>query len=182
MARDRQRRDRPWWLRVDGLPPWWRRRRPEPVVVDLTAIDLRPTALITDSDPDTRRWFANALSSNGWQVREARSGDEALLSVEMGSPDVVILEHRLPIASGLDCAAVLRDRGFWGPIVLIAPGTVAIGLEAERLDLLVISKVDAAGMLRAIELLRPETIDLRDATSQRRRNAKQPPPRGGGRR
>src|SRR5688572_12906466 len=97
--------NRPWWLRLDGVPPWWpwpRKGRPDPTAIDLATIDLRPTVLVADSDEVMRDWFTATFTATGWQVRHAISGDEALRIIGPEPPDVVVLDHWLPDRPGLE--------------------------------------------------------------------------------
>ncbi len=57
-------------------------------------------------------------------VRHVRRGDEALQAIAEDSPDIVLLDERLPGKNGLDIFRELRARGDRRPVVLLT-GTMA---------------------------------------------------------
>jgi CheY-like chemotaxis protein len=62
--------------------------------------------LIVEDDEQLRRMFRTALTLAGFEVREARSGFEALQIIDADRPDVIVLDLLLP---GLDGYAVRRE-------------------------------------------------------------------------
>jgi two-component system response regulator DesR len=52
-------------------------------------------------------------------VAEAGNGDEALAMARKYSPDVVVLDVEMPVASGIEVAAQLTKSGFGGKIVIV---------------------------------------------------------------
>jgi CheY-like chemotaxis protein len=159
---------RPWWLRLDGVPPWWpgQHQRSGHDLIDLSIEAKRqPTLLVVDDEPDIREWLSVALSVLGWRVEEAATGFEALDRVEVEVPDVIVLDHRMPHMTGLQCAAELREAGVHVPILLfsafVAPDAMD---EARRLDVMPVSKVDPSSLLATIAVLREE-IDQRALAS-----------------
>jgi two-component system, NtrC family, response regulator AtoC len=81
------------------------------------------------------RWsLANRLAKEGYQVREADNGTEALHAVDEQEMDVVLLDYRLP---GMDGLEVLRRLGQAHPelpiIMMTAYSTVESAIEAMKL-------------------------------------------------
>jgi len=70
----------------------------------------RPEALVVDDDPDTRRRIASILAGAGWNVRQARNGEQALLLAREHVPELILLDLALPGISGLE---VLRTLKRW---------------------------------------------------------------------
>ena len=64
--------------------------------------------LVVDDEPKIRALLRGYLESEGFAVREAGSGEEALGTA--WSPDVVILDVRLPGMDGFEVLAELRRR------------------------------------------------------------------------
>jgi CheY-like chemotaxis protein len=72
--------------------------------------------LIVDDDQAFRRWAANVLSDDGLEVmREAATGEEAIVAAREGRPDLILLDVQLPDLSGFEVAERLRD----GPAVIV---------------------------------------------------------------
>jgi two-component system KDP operon response regulator KdpE len=68
------------------------------------------TILIVDDEPQIRRVMRTTLSSNGYSVIEARSGEEALEMMRKERPELVLLDVNMPGMSGLDVCREIRDE------------------------------------------------------------------------
>ena len=64
--------------------------------------------LIVDDEPQIRRVLRTIISSNGYSVIEARSGEEALEKIRDERPDLVLLDVNLPGISGLETCREIR--------------------------------------------------------------------------
>ena len=69
-------------------------------------VSRRSCVLIVEDDQDLREAFQIALSFEGFETREARSGFEALRLLDTSPPDLVLLDLGLP---GIDGFAVLEE-------------------------------------------------------------------------
>lgn len=77
-------------------------------------------ALVVDDEPDALELFADILSSDGYEVRTAQSGEEALGMINGYVPDVILLDIRLPGIDGLEVARRLSARRPEDPIPVVA--------------------------------------------------------------
>jgi two-component system, OmpR family, KDP operon response regulator KdpE len=68
------------------------------------------TILIVDDEPQIRRVMRTTLSSNGYSVIEARSGEEALEMMRKERPELVLLDVNMPGMSGLEVCREIRDQ------------------------------------------------------------------------
>jgi CheY-like chemotaxis protein len=84
------------------------------------ALDLRPTVLLCDDEPDLRLLYRQVLEANGAIVVEAGSGEECLGIAEGLRPDLVLLDVVLPGKGGLDVLVELRNRYPLGPVVVMS--------------------------------------------------------------
>src|ERR1700738_1512828 len=76
------------------------------------------TILIVDDEPQIRRVMRTTLSSQGYSVIEAKSGEEALEKLRTERPDLIILHVNIPRISGLDtCRAIRRTSDV--PIIML---------------------------------------------------------------
>jgi two-component system, OmpR family, KDP operon response regulator KdpE len=66
------------------------------------------TILIVDDEPQIRRVMLTTLSSHGYSVVEAKSGEEGLDLIRAERPDLVILDVNLPGISGLETCREIR--------------------------------------------------------------------------
>jgi CheY-like chemotaxis protein/anti-sigma regulatory factor (Ser/Thr protein kinase) len=66
--------------------------------------------LVVDDEADARHLARQALERNGWHVAEAANGREALDSVAVSVPHVILLDLNMPVMDGFECLARLRAR------------------------------------------------------------------------
>jgi DNA-binding NarL/FixJ family response regulator len=67
--------------------------------------------LVVDDNPSVRRYLRAVLEQQeAWQVcGEARTGAEALQKVIETSPDLVVLDYRMPDLNGIDVTRQIRE-------------------------------------------------------------------------
>lgn len=68
------------------------------------------TILIVEDEPSLRRFMSRLLTREGYEVRVAEDGLEALSLAEKGTPDLVLLDLMLPEMDGFDVCRRLRAR------------------------------------------------------------------------
>ena len=76
------------------------------------------TVLVVDDEPQIRRVLRATLSSNGYEVVEAKSGQEAIEMVVAKRPDLILLDVNMPGMSGLEACTKIR-MSFDGPIMMV---------------------------------------------------------------
>lgn len=72
--------------------------------------------LVVDDEPHILRGLSASLNAAGYQVTGAATAEEALRAAAMRTPDVVVLDLRLPDASGLEVCRRLRE---WSQVPVI---------------------------------------------------------------
>src|SRR2546428_9696996 len=82
--------------------------------------DHRPTVLVVDDDPAIRSALERALALEGFAVRTAAGGKEALAAVEEAPPQVVVLDVTMPDLDGVAVTARLRAQGTEVPICMLS--------------------------------------------------------------
>jgi two-component system, OmpR family, KDP operon response regulator KdpE len=76
------------------------------------------TILIVDDEPQIRRVLRTTLSTNGYEVIEAKDGQEAIEMVVTEHPELVLLDVNMPGMSGLEACSRIR-LSFDGPIIMV---------------------------------------------------------------
>jgi two-component system KDP operon response regulator KdpE len=66
------------------------------------------TILIVDDEAQIRRVMRTTLSSHGYSVIEAKSGEEALEKLRTARPELILLDVNMPGRSGLDVCREIR--------------------------------------------------------------------------
>ncbi len=90
----------------------------------------KPTILVVDDETDIREIVRMALVFEGWEVREARDGREALALLRESTPAALVLDLMIPGLSGLELARTLIAEGHEDlPVLLISgvnPGAAVV--------------------------------------------------------
>lgn len=75
--------------------------------------------LIVDDEPQARRVLRTALIPRGFEVSDARSGEDALEILRHEMPDVILLDLKLPGIDGLETCRTIREYSDV-PIVVVS--------------------------------------------------------------
>lgn len=70
----------------------------------------QPMVLVVEDEPAQREVLAYNLEAEGFRVARAENGEEALLLVDEGAPDVIVLDWMLPNVSGIEICRRLKMR------------------------------------------------------------------------
>ncbi len=68
------------------------------------------TILVVDDDANIRELLRQKLESEGYNVREAKDGVDAINQINSARPDLIVLDVMMPQINGFDVAAVLRNN------------------------------------------------------------------------
>jgi two-component system, OmpR family, KDP operon response regulator KdpE len=88
--------------------------------------------LVVDDEAQIRRVVRTTLASNGYEVSEAKNGDEALGLLRSNEYDLVLLDVNMPGKSGLETCREIRSIGTHPAIIMV---TVRDS-EADKVDAL----------------------------------------------
>ena len=86
--------------------------------------------LVVDDEPQITRVLKTTLASQGYQVRTASDGDEAVQVIKEWPPDLVITDLRMPNFDGLDLCRHVRAKSSIPIIVLSVKGEEKTKVEA----------------------------------------------------
>jgi CheY-like chemotaxis protein len=76
--------------------------------------------LIVDDEPDPRDLLASCIEYSGFNVETAMDGIDALDRIQANTPDLMILDMRMPRRSGSRLMRALQKNEKWANIPLIA--------------------------------------------------------------
>jgi CheY-like chemotaxis protein len=113
---------------------------------------LRPRhVLVVDDNRDIRLMVRSLAELRGWTTEEATDGDDAIERCRDSTPELVLLDHRMPGTTGVEVARRLLDSGFYGRVILYSAYMEADGLSdrAAGLGVSALPKSD----LRALDAL-----------------------------
>lgn len=90
--------------------------------------------LVVDDEPEAVELLVEFLSSKGYEVLTATSGEEALRRVKEDRPHLVLLDIRMPKMSGLDVLRRIREiDAEMGVIMVTAVNEEDVGRQALEL-------------------------------------------------
>ncbi len=93
----------------------------------------RPRVLVVEDDRAVRESLRRSLEFNGYQVRLAADGAEALAVIGETDPAVVVMDVMMPRLDGLEATRALRAAGNDVPL-LVLTARDAVGDRVEGLD------------------------------------------------
>lgn len=97
--------------------------------------------LVVEDEERLASVIARSLAKEGFAADRAATGEEAIWMAQACAYDAVVLDLMLPGRSGFEVCRVLRESGFWAPVLMLtARETVAdrvAGLDAGADDYLV---------------------------------------------
>ena len=76
------------------------------------------TILVIDDEPQIRRVLRSTLSSQGYVIIEAKTGEEGIEAARKNKPDLVLLDVNMPGMGGIETCREIR-RGSSAPIIIL---------------------------------------------------------------
>ncbi len=92
--------------------------------------DGQRNILVVDDEPQITRVLKTSLSSQGYSIRTASDGKQALQEMKSWSPDLVITDLRMPNMDGLQLCRAIRTESRVPIIVLSVKGEETIKVES----------------------------------------------------
>ncbi len=92
--------------------------------------EVKGNILVVDDEPQITRVLKTTLSSQGYGVRTAIDGEDALRQLKTWTPDLIITDLRMPNMDGLDLCRRVRTESRLPIIVLSVKGEETIKVEA----------------------------------------------------
>lgn len=101
---------------------------------------MKPASiLITDDESNIRMLLRTALEADGYDIREASNGREALEAIKQSAPDLMVLDLNMPVLDGMAVLEQLKSLAVAKKprvIILTAYGSIPAAVKATRLGAL----------------------------------------------
>ncbi|WP_054861231.1 response regulator [Gracilibacillus sp. JCM 18860] len=82
---------------------------------------MEKTVLVVDDQIGIRMLLEEVISHEGYRVEQAMNGQEALDKIKQDSPDLIMLDYKLPIIDGGEALVqLLEEDGFAIPTVVMS--------------------------------------------------------------
>jgi len=115
-----------------------------------------PVVLVVDDDEIFRKRLSRALEARGWDVHDAGNAEQTLTLAAKISPDLVLLDLKMPDVSGLDLIEQIKELDSTISIIMLTGyGSIATALHALKLgaDHYLSKPVDAEQIVSAFHAL-----------------------------
>ena len=93
-----------------------------------------PSVLIVDDEPSILQSLSGLLSDEGFEVKTATNGYEALKIVDTDSPDLILLDIWMPGIDGIETLKeIKKDSPFIQVIIITGHGTIETAVKGIKL-------------------------------------------------
>lgn len=75
--------------------------------------------LVVDDEPQIRRVMRTTLAAHGYEVEDARSGEDALEKLRANRHDLVLLDINMPGMGGIEACRMIRQEGYSADLAII---------------------------------------------------------------
>ena len=112
------------------------------------------TLLIVDDEANQRRLYQEELSDEGYTIKLAENGKEALESIAAVPPDLVVLDIRMPVMDGLEALGKIIGKERNIPVIIhSAYSSYKDDFISWAADDFVVKSADLTGLKRKIRKL-----------------------------
>src|SRR3712207_669321 len=95
--------------------------------------ERRTQVLVVDDHDDTRIILRHYLEAMGFEVREARDGEEALEQLRAARPDAVVFDIQMPRKDGIAVLRIVRGDGELRTVPILALSAHALAEEVRQI-------------------------------------------------
>jgi DNA-binding NtrC family response regulator len=133
---------------------------------------MRFKILVIDDEPILRNSLEIALKASDYEVITAQSGEEGIDLFQKENPDLILLDHWLPVMNGDEVLRRIREKDAEVPVIIMtAQGSIELAVNSmkmgafdflvkpfdlERLEILVQRALDRVRLKKEVEWLRAQ--------------------------
>lgn len=93
---------------------------------------MGPSVLVVDDEPNIVLSLEFLLKKEGYDVRVARNGEDAIRLVRERRPDLILLDVMLPVRDGYDVCETIRANPAWKAIPILMLTAKSREVEREK--------------------------------------------------
>jgi two-component system, cell cycle response regulator DivK len=90
---------------------------------------VRQRILVVEDQEDNRRILRDLLSSVGFELLEASTGDEGVLLAELKHPDLILMDVQMPVLDGYEATRQIKVKPELREIPIIVVTSYALSGE-----------------------------------------------------
>ena len=110
--------------------------------------------LIVEDDRDSGDAIARALERAGHRTAVAANGEAALSAVVNSSPDLIVLDIRMPVMDGVTFLRILRSYLRWGDVPVVVVTALPDGPDIDRIGQFGVTRVFRKSQFDLAELVK----------------------------
>jgi CheY-like chemotaxis protein len=120
--------------------------------------------LVVEDDDAIRGLVSEVLREDGYQVREATNGADALEKLRLGRPDLIVLDLMMPVMDGWTFVEKCRDKDWCGDVpIIVTSASHDLPRTADKLRSLGVrtclaKPFDVDGLLALVERYAPSFV------------------------
>ena len=88
--------------------------------------------LVVEDQEDNRRIVRDLLTTAGFEILEAVTGEEGVLAAEANRPDLILMDLDLPVLNGYEAARRIKANPALAKIPIIAVTSYALSGDEEK--------------------------------------------------
>ncbi|GAA4069536.1 response regulator [Amphibacillus indicireducens] len=81
---------------------------------------MTKTVLIIDDQRGIRLLLEEVIRNEGYHAKSFEDGISAMAEIEINQPDLIIIDHQLPIKSGTEIIELLEEKGYQIPTIIMS--------------------------------------------------------------
>jgi DNA-binding response OmpR family regulator len=82
-------------------------------------MSIHPHILLVDDESAITDNLRPFLERSGFEVSTAGNGENALVMIETGAPDLIVTDVLMPVMDGRELLRTLRSAGNWIPVIML---------------------------------------------------------------
>lgn len=90
---------------------------------------MRQRILVVEDQEDNRRILRDLLSSVGFELMEASTGDEGVRMAELNRPDLILMDVQMPVLDGYEATRRIKAKAELREIPIIVVTSYALSGE-----------------------------------------------------
>jgi two-component system nitrogen regulation response regulator GlnG len=140
------------------------------IVSDMKKADYRGSILVVDDDADVRGALHRILDNMGFDVVAAEDGGKALSYLNHNTPDVILLDVRMPKMGGMEVLKKIKEKGV-SSVVIVMTAHADIGTAVQAMKFgayeFLAKPWSHTMLINAINGAMKERLSLQDVTALR---------------
>ena len=88
--------------------------------------------LVVEDNERNRVLLREVLTGDGYEVIEARNGDEGLKAAKEHTPALILMDIQMPVMDGLACLKLIREDAGMGQVKVVALTSFAMKGDKEK--------------------------------------------------